>query len=361
MMAANAAAVPRVPVNLVTGFLGVGKTTALTHLLASKPAGEYWAVVVNEFGEVGIDGASLSVAADSLQVAEVPGGCICCTTSPQLRVTLTRLLRARRPDRLLIEPSGLGHPAGIVDLLRDPMLAKVLELRGVIALLDPAHVADSRYTTHETWRDQLQLADVIALNKCDRADVAQLEAARTLAAGLYPPKLAVLETSQGRLPQDVLDVDLLPERWPETVSHGGHVRNPLAPARKRGADDTAATEPSWPLRKQQSSLDSHSCGWIFPAECQFFSARLAELFEQLGKDDAFGLAGLSRAKGVFHTERDWYRFDWVDGYPGVQVSAYRRDSRCELIVSATKAPDWEAFERALLAAVMNPEVLGIAR
>ncbi|MBE9608028.1 CobW family GTP-binding protein [Chitinilyticum piscinae] len=350
-------AAARVPVNLVTGFLGVGKTTALTHLLADKPADEYWAVVVNEFGEVGIDGATLSSCGEGLQVAEVPGGCICCTTSPLLRVSLTRLLRARRPARLLIEPSGLGHPAGIVDLLRDPMLAKAFELRGVITLLDPAHVGDARYNSHETWRDQLQLADVVVLNKCDRADVAQLQLARELVGKLYPPKLACHETSQGIFPAGLLDIELQPERWgkaPQIPS--AHQRSPVQPMRRNKPAAEPAPE-AWPLRKAQSSLDSHSCGWIFPAETQFFSAALAGLFERLGQDAALGLAGLSRAKGVFHTERDWYRFDWVDGYPGVQASAYRRDSRCEVIVHAEKAPDWSAFEQVLLDAVINPKTL----
>ncbi|WP_051278944.1 CobW family GTP-binding protein [Chitinilyticum aquatile] len=351
-------ALPRVPVNLVTGFLGVGKTTALMHLLAGKPAGEYWAVVVNEFGEVGIDGATLSTGADELRVAEVPGGCICCTTSPMLRVSLTRLLRERRPDRLLIEPSGLGHPAGIVDLLRDPMLAKAFELRGVITLLDPAHVGDARYTGHETWRDQLQLADVVVLNKCDRADIAQIDAARALLAGLYPPKLAQCETSQGRFDAALLDIELYPERWPEVALPASSQHRTIAPRQRRSQPESGPeVVASWPVQKMQSSLGSHSCGWIFPAECQFFSGALASLFESLSESAVLGLAGLSRAKGVFQTERDWYRFDWVDGYPGVQVSAYRRDSRCELIVDAEKAPDWGAFEAALLAAVMNKNCL----
>ena len=142
----------KIPVNLITGFLGVGKTTALMRLLAAKPADEYWAVVVNEFGEVGIDGATLSTAGEGLQVAEVPGGCVCCTTSPMLRTALNQLVKARRPDRLLIEPSGLGHPAGIVDLLRDPFMAKTFEVRAVLTLLDPRHrSAIPVFLRHSGW------------------------------------------------------------------------------------------------------------------------------------------------------------------------------------------------------------------
>lgn len=341
---------PRISVNLVTGFLGVGKTTALMRLLAEKPADEYWAVVVNEFGEVGIDGATLSTAGEGLQVAEVPGGCVCCTTSPMLRTALSRLVKERRPDRVLIEPSGLGHPAGIVDLLRDSFLAKVFEVRAVITLLDPRHLDDSRYTSHETWRDQIQLADVLVLNKCDLADVAQIARAQAMGAALFPPKFALVTAVNGEFDPALLDLDLQTERWPESGAAHAHSGNlPLKPRRKALSAELA--EPViWPIRKIQSSLDSHSCGWIFPPEQQFFSAAAANLFEAMSQPETLGLQGLSRAKAVLQTERDWYRFDWVDGMPGVQPSAWRRDSRLELIVQGKTAPDWVRFEQVLLAA-----------
>ncbi|GHD61999.1 CobW family GTP-binding protein [Jeongeupia chitinilytica] len=335
-----------IPVNLVTGFLGVGKTTALTRLLADKPAGEYWAVIVNEFGEVGIDGATLSSSGDELNVAEVPGGCICCTTSPMLRTTLTRLARGRRPDRLLIEPSGLGHPAGIIDLLRDPFLAKAYQVRAVVTLVDPRHLDDARYTTHETWRDQIELADVLVLNKTDLADVDQLARATRFAAALYPPKLAVVEARQGAFDPDLLDLALQADRWP-VQEQAGTPAHALAPRRTPVSVNPAPM--FWPSRNMQNSLGAESCGWVFPAETQFDSALVAELFEEA----ALLLPGLTRAKGVFSTERDWYRLDWVDGMSGAAVSAYRRDSRVEFIVAGDAPPDWAAVEARLAAAMIS--------
>ncbi|XZG70463.1 CobW family GTP-binding protein [Chitinibacteraceae bacterium HSL-7] len=328
----------RIPVNIVTGFLGVGKTTALTHLLANKPAGEYWAVVVNEFGEVGIDGATLSAAGDDLAVAEVPGGCICCTTSPMLRVSLGKLIRQRRPDRILIEPSGLGHPAGIVDLLRDAMLAKTLTLHAMVTLLDARHLDDERYLDHETWRAQIELADVLVINKTDAATMSQLESAHQLARGLFPPKAAVVEARFGAFDASLLDVvtDTAQPLPPRPASH------------MRPRSSTVA-EPQ-PLRfgerYVQSSLDAHSCGWVFAADTLFVSFKLAQLFEALTAPE-LGLTGLTRAKGVFQTERDWYRLDWVDGSIGAAPSAYRRDSRFEVIVHSADAPDWDALEARL--------------
>lgn len=82
---------PRVPINLITGFLGTGKTTALLTLLAQKPADQVWAVIVNEFGEVGIDGAVLEGA--GAEIREIAGGCLCCATGPQLPITLAKVIR----------------------------------------------------------------------------------------------------------------------------------------------------------------------------------------------------------------------------------------------------------------------------
>lgn len=101
--------------NLITGFLGSGKTTSILHLLAQKPADEKWAVLVNEFGEVGIDGALLADSGALLK--EIPGGCMCCVNGLPMQVGLNTLLRQGKPDRLLIEPTGLGHPKQILDIL----------------------------------------------------------------------------------------------------------------------------------------------------------------------------------------------------------------------------------------------------
>ncbi len=280
----------KTPVNIVTGFLGVGKTTALRRLLADRPAGEYWAVLVNEFGEVGIDGAALADTQAGLNVVEVPGGCICCTTSPQLRVSLTRLLRERRPDRLLIEPSGLGHPAGIVDLLRDPFLSVALDLRSIICLVDPRHLEDARYTRHETWRDQIVLADVLVANKCDRADAEHIDQFEAMAARLFPPKQVVATTIQAKL--DPAWLDLVTD-YPATTAPSAAPQHHLTSA-KRSAMSQPATEGR---RHLNQGLGQASCGWVWSPERVFSGDRLAELMLKLTNNpSSLGLQELSRVK-----------------------------------------------------------------
>ena len=104
-----------IPANLVTGFLGVGKTTAIRNLLEQRPEIERWAVLVNEFGEIGVDGGLLADTGVALE--EIPGGCLCCVSAQMFTVGLNRLIRQQDPDRILIEPTGLGHPAQIIRTL----------------------------------------------------------------------------------------------------------------------------------------------------------------------------------------------------------------------------------------------------
>lgn len=133
-----------IPTNLITGFLGSGKTTAILHLLANKPKGETWGVLVNEFGEIGIDGAMMS--GKGAVVREVPGGCMCCVAGLPMQIGLNMLIARSKPDRILIEPTGLGHPEQILQTLSGEHYGEVLDLKASICLVDPGICK-----THVTW------------------------------------------------------------------------------------------------------------------------------------------------------------------------------------------------------------------
>ncbi|MEX1056681.1 MAG: GTP-binding protein, partial [Natronospirillum sp.] len=182
------------------GFLGVGKTTAIKQLLAHKPQDERWAVLVNEFGEIGVDGTLIRNGVNNdIAVRQIPGGCMCCAAGPVTQVTLNNLLRQERPDRLLLEPSGLGHPAEILRLLRAPEYQGVLQVRDVITLLDPRHVIQPRYQEHRLFKEQLRVAEQVVLNKIDLCDPADLALARTWLNTQLPPQTPRHEVEQGKL------------------------------------------------------------------------------------------------------------------------------------------------------------------
>lgn len=125
-----------VPTHVVTGFLGSGKSQLIRHWIEQKPEHERWTILVNEFGQVGVDQALLGKT-PGVHVQAVPGGCLCCQVATVFRSVLVQTLRRERPDRLLIEPSGLGHPAGLLEVLSSGDLADALTLQAVVAVLDP--------------------------------------------------------------------------------------------------------------------------------------------------------------------------------------------------------------------------------
>jgi G3E family GTPase len=159
-----------VPTNIITGFLGVGKTSVILHLLKSKPTNERWAVLVNEFGEIGIDGSLLQgqhAQEQGVFIREVPGGCMCCASGLPMQIALNQLLARAKPDRLLIEPTGLGHPIEVRQVLSAKHYQDILSLQRIITLVDARKLKDERYTQHETFNQQISIADVIIGNKRD--------------------------------------------------------------------------------------------------------------------------------------------------------------------------------------------------
>lgn len=163
-----ASPIQAVPTNIITGFLGVGKTSAILHLLQHKPADERWAILVNEFGEIGIDGNLMSGAAkagENIFIKEVPGGCMCCAANLPMQIALNQLLARSRPHRLLIEPTGLGHPQEILDILSAPHYADVVSLQNTLTLVDARKLNDVRYTGHRIFNQQLDIADCVVANK----------------------------------------------------------------------------------------------------------------------------------------------------------------------------------------------------
>lgn len=158
-------ALKNIPVTLVTGLLGSGKTTLIDHLLEQRPAGQRWAVLVNEFSKTGVDGARL--AREGVYVRELAGGCMGCTAAVALGVELNRLLREARPHRLLVEPTGLGHPLELLGQFRGENFREVLTPRATICLVDARRLSEPKFRDSPLWHQQWQSADVLLGSKAD--------------------------------------------------------------------------------------------------------------------------------------------------------------------------------------------------
>src|SRR5215831_10665151 len=185
----------RVPATVITGFLGAGKTSLVRHLLA-RAGGRRLAVVVNEFGELGIDRALMlgcgDAACDEDDIVELANGCLCCTVADDFLPALSRLLdRAQPPEHILIETSGLALPKPLVQAFAWPEIRTRTTVDGVLTVIDGAAVAAGRFADdpeavarqrvadpalihdnplEEVFTDQLACADLVVLNKIDLID-----------------------------------------------------------------------------------------------------------------------------------------------------------------------------------------------
>lgn len=341
--------VSAVPLNLITGFLGAGKTTAIRHLLAARRDGERWAVLVNEFGQVGIDQAVLG--GEGIAIKEVPGGCLCCANQLPLQVALSQLLARARPDRVLIEPTGLGHPARVLEMLREPHWRAALDVRATLTLVDARELADPRVLAHETFNAQVEAADVLVFSKDDALGDGDRERACEFAAALLPPKAHVFFMARGELPHAWLDLPGRAHPLRRSLLHmppAGMGQKAglkaLAAAGEIGADAHAgsvaapAIEP--PFHYSEVLPEAAIAGWVLPREWVFRHNVLLDVL--------FGIRDAQRVKGVFHTDQGWIFFNATRHETAVNSEPPRGDSRLEVI--APVAQDWAALEAALLAA-----------
>jgi cobalamin biosynthesis protein CobW len=223
----------KLPTTIVTGFLGSGKTTLLRHLL-SHPGGRRLAVIVNEFGEVGVDGELLrqcSVGCDEdtsapMPLYELSNGCLCCTVQEEFVPVLETLIERRdRIDHILIETSGLALPKPLVQAFQWPEIRQSCTVDAVVALVDgPAVLAgqfaddlesveaqrqadpnlDHDRPLKELFEDQLAAADLVIISKADELTAAELEQVRSQVTALTHPAVKVISATRGVLPFDVV-------------------------------------------------------------------------------------------------------------------------------------------------------------
>ncbi len=191
-----------IKVNVITGFLGAGKTTAIINLLKQKDKDEKWAVIVNEFGEVSIDSMTLSESSESGEVYDISGGCICCTAKTYFHENLSKIVQENKYDRIIIEPTGLGGPDMVAEII---LSIPELELLPSICLIDSTSFDNKRIQMIPLFRIQIERADVLVLNKSDLVDDEKLSSINDKIQQDFPGKLSYAISMNGNVDIALLD------------------------------------------------------------------------------------------------------------------------------------------------------------
>ena len=323
----------RIPTNVVTGFLGVGKTTAIRHLLKSKPVDEQWAVLVNEFGEVGIDGALLQANDD--MVTQVAGGCTCCKVQSLSRVALQHLIDEHKPDRLIIEPTGLAMPKQIMEMLGTEEFLAQLEVQAMVCLVDPYFFKDESFLNMEACADQIAMADVVIATKADIADEEDL-AAFTQYMGRYAPaKQAVTTMAHGQMDWRLLTHSHLAERAIAATGQHAHASDSTSQAPLPNPDADGV------IRLENRAEFGFSCGWMFTPDWTFDSDKLLELYRDLS---------VPRIKGVFATRDGWISINKMRDTVSSESVEVAQDSRVEML--ALEETTWAEIDRRIRACAL---------
>lgn len=329
----------------------MGKTTLIQALLANKPIDERWAVLVNEFGEVGIDGALLSSSrvtetqkTTGIFVREVPGGCMCCASGLPMQIALNQLLASARPHRLLIEPTGLGHPKEVLETLSAEHYKTVLDIRATLTLIDPRKLQDDKWRNHRTFQEQLQIADYIVMTKTDLCSKEDKELFTVHLNDLHLSDKMVIDAEQGEIDWEILgSASKFVSRKPKGTSNllgstVGIANKPLVKLDSDGHYETEnklSSDSNKVIKVCNQAEGFYSRGWICPNDYKASYQNVMHTFESISVD---------RLKAVITTDIGIYSFNMQDQELTCSKLKHTNDSRIELIAQDKVKADLAASE-----------------
>ncbi|WP_131668538.1 CobW family GTP-binding protein [Psychrobacter pygoscelis] len=356
------------PCTLLTGFLGSGKTTLINQLLAFKTANEVmaderWALLINEFGQIGIDAQLIDRADEQLAIREVSGGCICCTSQLPLQIALTRLLAEQQPQRLIIEPTGLAHPKSLLQQLSEPHWQTSLSLHAIIGVVSARQWQQPKYRHHDGYQAHVLHADYVVINRYEMLNETEKEQLSDWIIDLNPtatliwlangqvenaPKtVAAKAINSGTIAAKDLDnkPTCNPPSWYEILQSPSQALSKfkqkrstetrialnmsgLSPANTvsiaQNADTHNSAQIVAPYRYHDRQQGMSVGGWKLPQQWQFAADELQTWL--------LSLPNWQRIKGVVNTTEGWLRLNFTPDSLKTIATEPQADSLLEVIL-----------------------------
>lgn len=334
--------VARTPTTIITGFLGAGKTTFINTLLAHKNTlnmTDKWAILVNEFGKIGIDG---KLFADSdVAIKEVSGGCICCTNQLSLQIALVRLLSDHKPSHLIIEPTGLAHPDELSSQLGAPHWQTSLHLRATICILNAAQWQEEHHRNHDGYQAHVKFSDIVIINRTQMLSTDQYQALRDWINSIHPNvQIIDMNTASADELMALLGKMPMPKQQPIKVALNPLALKPVV-TNTNVTGEIDDTEP--PYRYHDKMAGFHVGGWRLPKEWRFDGHELQKWL--------LNLPHYARIKGIIHTQDGWISLNITQESISIQDSDAQEDSRLELILH--QEMDWNGLDGELMGLIIS--------
>lgn len=301
----------------------------LKHLLSQKPEHEVWAVLMNEFGQIGVD-QQLLPQDHGYAVKELLGGCLCCSSQMPMQIALSRLLSETQPDRLFIEPTGLGHPAQLLEQLTEPHWQAHLNMRALLTVVDGSRLHDTAWSQQNLYADQLKAAKIVAVSHADKMSAADEQALAALQAEYQPYQQVWRKISMGEL--TLADID-------QPYSGAARKIQPLLRVQQQLSQGEAPPEiKQLPYHYVETAQGYSVAGWKMPKRWVFDFYNLLDLLcEQ---------KNWLRIKGIFQTNVGWKSFNFNPEQFNYQSAAENIDNRLEIIYQ--QEHEWLQFETLLM-------------
>jgi len=271
-------------VGVINGFLGSGKTTFIMNLLREFGDKKRIVVLVNELGEVGIDGSL--IRKQGAEVIELTNGCICCTLTPEIKRQLVQIKRRYKPDLLLIEPTGAASISGVLRILSAPGMEDHVNGFGMLLIIDARRFLDLYNQNRYFMEGQIKPAALVVINKCDKASFDDVLVIKGTIL-TYNPEADIIMTRFGHI--SLTDW----ERFYEKKNFPKWVSEPLAFMVQEGTDHC-------------QDFHYQTFSWTFESEVR---KEGMALFLQKLLEGHYG--EVVRAKGLVKTELGWFRIDYL--------------------------------------------------
>ncbi len=307
--------------HLVIGFLGSGKTSFINYCIQHWQNQQNWAILVNEVGKIGID-ENLFNKNQKINVKQVTGGCICCTSQLPLQIALSRLLSEHRPDRLWIEPTGLAHPKELINQLCEPHWQTALALKSVFCLLNAKQWQQTKYQTHENYQSHIKYSDNIIINRFEHLTNLEIDKLKTWIYQ-HNPNAEILFFSNQTENQKINAMLHQPTKILE--NHNVYQKFSLQTLIPQNLQINHQQK-HLPFRYHDNQQNYFIIGWQLPENWQTDALALM--------DWLLTLPDWQRIKAIIHTKNGWQRLNFTPDSINLSDGEPQIDNRIEIIFSS---------------------------